>query len=536
VSDRPSSTAVEAWERHVGASVDPLALRRLLAEGNLPRAFHEAAVEAGDHLAVTVEAESVTHRELDSRAGRVGGWLRDQGLRPGERVVLGGPSSSGLVAAYLGILRAEGVAVLADAALSERELGHLVEDSGAVGAFAGADAQGRLAGLVRAGKLRWVIGLEPEAGGTTLERVLHRSTSLPVPVHAGGRTALFGYTSGTTGRPKGAPLAHSNLLASLRGIMLAWRWREQDVLVHALPLSHQHGLSGLQASLLAGARAVIHASLDPARLCAAIAAERATVLFAVPAVYERLLAWDGAVGADVSSLRLATSGSAPLAPGLWRRVAEWLGQEPVERYGTTETGLDVSNPYDGPRTAGSVGLPLPGIEARVADESGRPLEAGADGEIVLRGPQVFSGYWQDEEATRASFHPGGWFRTGDVGRIDPTSGYLSITGRLKELIISGGLNVYPREVELVLEEHASVARAAVIGLPSERWGEEVVALVVPTEGGSVDQQELAAHARSALAPHKRPKAFFSVDSLPVNALGKLQRSRAAEVAARLRGG
>jgi malonyl-CoA/methylmalonyl-CoA synthetase len=212
-----------------------------------------------------------------------------------------------------------------------------------------------------------------------------------------------------------------------------------------------------------------------------------------------------------------------------------LGQEPLERYGTTETGLDVSNPYDGPRRPGSVGLPLPGIEVEVADESGRPAAAGEDGEIRLRGPHVFEGYWQDDAATQASFHRG-WFRTGDIGRIDPADGYLSITGRLKELIISGGLNVYPREVELVLEDHPSVGRAAVVGLPSERWGEEVVALVVPAEDAVLDETELAAHARDALAPHKRPKAILCVHSLPVNALGKLQRSAAAEVAARLRRG
>lgn len=536
MSDTPSAAAVEAWERHIGAPIDPLELRRRLAEGNLSRSFHEAAVEAGDCLALTIEDESVTHRELDARAGRLGAWIREQGLRPGDRVVLAGPSSLALVVAYLGILRSEGVVVLADAALSERELHHLVEDSGAVAAFAAGEAHERLAALSRAGRLAWVVGLESDAPGATLDQALGPSASLPPPEHDGSCTAVLGYTSGTTGKPKGAPLAHSNLLSSLRGIMLGWRWRDGDVLVHSLPLSHQHGLSGLQATLLAGTRAVLHACLDPARLCESIAAEHATVLFAVPAVYERLLRWEGAGAADFSSLRLATSGSAPLAPALWRKVADLLGQEPVERYGTTETGLDVSNPYDGPRRPGSVGLPLPGIEAEIVNESGRSLGAGADGEIVLRGPHVFSGYWRNSEATRASFHSGGWFRTGDVGRIDPADGYLSITGRLKEMIISGGLNVYPREVEVVLEEHPSVERAAVVGLPSERWGEEVVALVVPAGDAVVNEEELAAHARSALAPHKRPKAILPVESLPVNALGKLQRPAAAEIAARLREG
>ncbi len=534
MTHRPLPAAVEAWERHAGVSLEPHELRRQLAEGNLSRSFHEAALTAGDRRALTIGDESATHRELDDLAAALGAQIREQGVRPGERVVLAGRNSLAFVVAYLGILRAQAVAVLTDEGAAERELVRLIEDSGAVAAFAGGEAYERLTRLAHGGSGPRVASLDPTAAGAALEPALHTSARLPPPDHGGACTALLGYTSGTTGAPKGAAIAHSNLLASLRGIMLAWRWREEDVLVHALPLAHQHGLSGLQATLLAGARAVIHSSLDPAELCGAIAAERATILFSVPAVYERLLAPEGARPADFSSLRLATSGSAPLSPALWRRVADLLGQEPLERYGTTETGLDVSNLYVGPRKPGSVGLPLPGIEVAIAAETGRPLRPGADGEILLRGPQVFAGYWRNAEATGTSFRPGGWFRTGDVGRVDPEDGCLSITGRLKELIISGGLNVYPREVELVLEEHRSVERAAVLGLPSERWGEEVVALVVPASGTVIDEDELAAHAREALAPHKRPKAILPVDDLPVTAVGKLRRSALAEIAARLR--
>jgi malonyl-CoA/methylmalonyl-CoA synthetase len=255
----------------------------------------------------------------------------------------------------------------------------------------------------------------------------------------------------------------------------------------------------------------------------------------VPAAYERIVAWEGAGSAQWDSLRLATSGSAPLSPALWRRIGDILGREPLERYGTTETGLDVSNLYDEQRLAGSVGLPLPGVELEIVDERGRPAAEGADGEIVLRGPQVFSGYWGDDEATRTSFLTGGWFRTGDVGRIDPIGGCLSITGRLKEMIVSGGLNVYPREVELVLEEHPAVARAAVAGVPSARWGEEVIALVVPSSGlAELVHDELADHCRAALAPYKRPKAIFAVKHLPLTSVGKLRRPAVAELATRLR--
>ena len=333
---------------------------------------------------------------------------------------------------------------------------------------------------------------------------------------------------------------------------MAWRWSEGDVLVHSLPMSHQHGLAGLQATLLAGSRAVIQRGLDAVRLAAAIEEEAATVLFSVPAVYERLVASAGPVeaGEDAAptggatqfrSLRLATSGSAPLPPGLWRRVAALIGTEPLERYGTTESGLDVSNPHDGPRKPGAVGIPLPGVEVELVDPvalepgvgaaSGERVTLGVDvdGEVVVRGPQVLSRYWGDAGATRESLLDGGWFRTGDVGRVDSSDGYLSITGRIKELIISGGMNVYPREVELVLEQHPAVERAAVIGVPSERWGEAVVAFVVPREGG-LDEEEIREHARELLAPYKSPKAVLEADALPFDGFGKLRRGELVEMA------
>jgi malonyl-CoA/methylmalonyl-CoA synthetase len=274
-------------------------------------------------------------------------------------------------------------------------------------------------------------------------------------------------------------------------------------------------------TLLAGSRAVIYSRFDPARLCAAIESERATVLFAVPAIYEKLAAWKGIDETDFSSLRLPIAGSSALSPALARRVSSLLDRDVLERYGSTESGLSVSNPYDGPRKFGSVGVPLPGTELSIVDELGCVLEPGEDGEIVLRGPQVFSGYWNLPDATEENFYAGGWFRTGDVGRVDPEDGYLTITGRLKEMIISGGLNIYPREVELVLEEHATIDGAAVVGIPSERWGEEVVAFVVPAGEGGVDEEGLSAHARESLSAYKCPKRFFVVDDLPRNEMGKV---------------
>jgi malonyl-CoA/methylmalonyl-CoA synthetase len=343
--------------------------------------------------------------------------------------------------------------------------------------------------------------------------------------------ALLTYTSGTTGRPKAVPISHANLLASIRAAMRAWwRWDEIDVLVDVLPFTHHHGLGGVHATLLAGSHAVVHEKFDPGRLCAAIESEKATVLFAVPASYEKLAAWGGIENTDFSSLRLAVSGSAALSPALARKVSSVLGQDVLERYGSTESGLSVSNPYEGPRKFGSVGLALPSTELAVVDDEGRGLPPGDDGEIVLRGPEVFSGYWRLPDATRDGFYPGGWFRTGYVGCVDPEDGYLTITGRSKEMIISGGLNVYPREVELALEEHAAVDQAAVVGVPSERWGEEVVAYVVPAEGREVDHEELTAHARERLSAHKCPKRYFTIEQLPHNEMGKVGRDELVHMA------
>ncbi|MBB5157786.1 class I adenylate-forming enzyme family protein [Saccharopolyspora phatthalungensis] len=485
-----------AWRRHGATDVTELDI------GSLPT----ACTGRPDLRALLFPAESnrwLTHGEIAERSAGTASWLRANGLRPGARVLLCGHNSAALVLAYFAVLRAGATVVLANPAYTSEELAHLVTDSQAEWAFAAHPATERIAGLGLQ-----LVPLDEPLPEAALDRVTDDEHEL----------ALLAYTSGTTGTPKGVPLTHGNLLASIRAAMQAWRWREDDVLVHSLPLSHQHGLGGVHATLLAGSSAVILPDFDPARLTEAMRAHGATVLFAVPAIYERLVD-DAPEALATPTLRLAVSGSAPLSPALADRLAQVMGVPPLERYGSTESGLDVSNVIDGPRIPGTVGLPLPGVELRIADESG---DDAPEGEILLRGPQVFTGYWNRPEATREAFHPGGWFRTGDLGRLDPDTGYLRITGRKKELIITGGLNVYPREVELALERHPRIAEAAVAGLPSPRWGEQVTAWVVPT--GPVDSDDLRAHCRKLLAAYKCPKQVFVVDSLPRNSMGKLRRS------------
>ena len=553
-------------------------------EGTIPGLAAASARRVPDRVAVSVDGQPVTHGQLDAGARQAAAWLAAR-LLPGDRMLLAARSGLGFLRWYLGALRAGAVVVLANPGYTGAELEHLVADSGARLAVADPGPARRLATL-DAGPP--VVPTDDEPAGRP------RDAARPLP--APDDIALLAYTSGTTGRPKGVPLTHRQLAASIRGAMAAWCWTADEVLVHALPLFHQHGLGGVHATLIAGSTVHLRSRFDPADLIATVRAEGGTVLFGVPATYQALLdaaegvvagsadtgpggsargdsAEGGSAGARpggsaagaplLQGLRLAVCGSAPLSPVLAARLPALLGQLPLIRYGTTESGLDVSNPLGAARPE-TVGLPLPGVECRIWS-AGHEAPPGADGEIQLRGPQVFSGYWHDAGATAAAFTPDGWFRTGDVGAVDPATGHLVIRGRTKEVIISGGLNVYPREVEIALERHPAVAEAAVAGLPHPRWGEQVTAWVVPRAGtasagagagtasagagagtasagagaGTASagagageaavgpaglEAELMAHARTLLAAYKCPKQVFTLGALPRNELGKLNRA------------
>src|SRR4029077_6061786 len=346
-----------------------------------------------------------------------------------------------------------------------------------------------------------------------------RGAAPPMPDLSPDSPAAILYTSGTTGRPKGAVLDHGGLLAQARGAIEMWRWTSRDVLVHALPLFHLHGLGmGLHGTLLSrGSATLIHFS--PQAVVAVLTrndAQRGTMFFGVPAMYQRLCDWLDDHPTDLSHVRVFVSGAGPLPPALFERCARLLGQPPMERYGITEGGIVVSNPYDGPRQPGRVGLPFAGVEVKLGERD----------EVQLKGGQVFRGYWRNQQATDEAFTPDGFFRTADVGEIG-SDGTLAIRGRLKELIISGGFNVYPREVELVLETHPAVEEVAVAGVPSEAWGEEVTAFVVPSKTTPLVEEEVVAYARERLATYKCPRRVVVVEKLPRNAMGKIERSKLA---------
>ena len=441
--------------------------------------------------------------ELEVRSRVVAGRLAAAGLHPGDRLLLSAAASVDLVVVYIAAVRLGLVVLPANTGYLERELAHLV-----------VDATPAVAVVDDAERGEWVRAASADPGIT----VVGPDVALPDgpdPAWLDGMApddpAILVYTSGTTGAPKGAVLSHANLLASARALAETWRWTPDDRLILPLPLFHMHGLGvGLHGTLTAGASVVLRPAFDPVDTLDSIAAHAGTLFFGVPTIWGRLAA-SGRIG-ELASLRLGVSGSAPLAAGLHAAIARDAQQQLIERYGMTETVMLTSNPYDGERRPGTVGLPLPGVELRLAE--------GTD-EIVVRGPNVFAGYWQRPDATAESFVDG-WFATGDVGALDP-DGYLRIVGRRKELIISGGYNVYPREVEDVLRTHPSVHDAAVIGVPHPDWGEEVVAVV---EGSATadDVPAILALAGRQHAPYKRPKRVMVVDALPRNAMGKVVKA------------
>jgi acyl-CoA synthetase (AMP-forming)/AMP-acid ligase II len=499
--------SMAGWRRHLPGVTDVDAFVAGLARDTIPGLAAASAAAVPGRVAVTVDGEPVTHAELDDGAARVAGWLARR-IQPGDRVLLAAAASVGFVRCYLGTLRAGAVVVLANPHYTAAELTPLAAGSGAVLAFADPEPARLLAAQ----------------GILTVDvRTLPGDASPAAGIAAAPRdVALLAYTSGTTGTPKGVPLTHGRLAASIGSAMAAWRWHRDDVLAHALPLYHQHGLSGVHAALIAGGTVHIRSRFTAADLVRTIEETRATALFAVPTIYQALMDAGSFTAAEVPSLRLAVCGSAPLSPALAGRLAGALGRTPLIRYGTTESGLNASNPVDDPR-GDTVGMPLPGVLARIA-AADAGADPGADGEIQVRGPQVFGGYWNDPAATAAALTPDGWFRTGDIGAVDPATGHLRIRGRIKEMIITGGLNVYPREVEIVLEAHPSVAEAAVAGVPHDRWGEQVTAWVVLRDGHGFDEAALIAHAHTRLTGYKCPKRVFRLAALPRNHVGKIIRS------------
>ncbi len=459
------------------------------------------AVNDANDRALLLDADGeITHTYADAsrRSAQLAHALAARGAAPGERVAMQVSKSAEAIMVYLACVRAGYVLLPMNTGYTVDEVAYLVADAQPMVVLDDAE-------LSR-------LGAEADAMPTTYAD--HPSTPDEV--------AAILYTSGTTGKPKGAMLSQRNLSSNSSTLAGIWGFREGDVLLHALPIFHTHGLFvATNCSIANGSPMVFLARFDVDEVMRAL--PRCTVMMGVPTFYTRLLAHPGFGAETCASMRLFISGSAPLLASVHSEFVERTGHAILERYGMTETSMLTSNPLDAERRPGTVGFALPEVDVRVVDDDGEVLEGGAVGGIEVRGPNVFGGYWRRPELTATELTADGWFRTGDVGMFD-SDGYLHIVGRSKDLIICGGLNVYPKEIEDVIDGLEGVVESAVVGVPDADFGEAVIAIVVVAPGAVVDPAALRASARERLASFKVPKRIHLVDSLPRNAMGKVEKA------------
>lgn len=454
--------------------------------------------------------QHLTFGEVDTRANRMAHVLAARGFARGDRLAVQLANSIDFLDLFLACVRLGVIFVPINVLYREREVGHMVRD-----------AEPRLT-VTTADRLALVPSAYEGIDVSALARDATAADAAPLrrPLDGDDPLALV-YTSGTTGRSKGALLTHNNFAANAVNLVTAWRIASDDRYLAVLPLFHVHGLgNGVCAWLVSGCQMRLAERFDLERVVPAFEQFRPTLFFGVPTIYVRLLELpDDSARRMGQAMRLFVSGSAPLPRQVFDAFRERFGHVILERYGMSETLMLISNPYEGERRAGTVGLPLPGVSARLVNAEGGPVRDGEVGHVQVRGPTVFAGYWRNAEATAAAFD-GPWFRTGDLGERAP-DGYYTLRGRATDLIISGGFNIYPREIEDVLLEQPGVREAAVVGVPDERRGEVPVAYVVTDT--PVDADALRARCATALASFKVPRAVLRVDALPRNALGKVQK-------------
>ncbi len=504
--------------------------------------------------------QRLTYAELDELVNKTAGYLQSLGLQPGDRVALQLSKCLEFILLHLATIRLGAITLPLNLAYPPDELKYFLEDSGAKLFFALETSKEKIQAILsQLPELKECVFLNPSEPEQFQLRItnyqLHsglplrglRDTSrhehaglldhqqLPItnyqspitnsPISSLSNTAIIIYTSGTTGRPKGAEITHGNLISNLEALHEAWGWQVDDILLHVLPIFHVHGLFvALHGALHAGATALLMRDFDARKTLQTLVDRRCTIFMAVPTIHNRLLDVLDAKSFDLSHVRLITSGSDRLPDEVFTGFQETFGHTLLERYGMTETGMNCSNPLHGERRIGSVGHPLPGVEVRIVNaETREVLSDGEIGEVELRGPNIFKGYWNQPDKTSASFSADGWFKTGDLG-FREKDGYITLCGRSKDLIISGGLNIYPPEVERVLAEHPAVAACAVIGCPDREWGEKVTAVVVLEKTESATGEELMRFCREKLAPYKSPKSIVFRDDLPRNTMGKVQKA------------
>ena len=492
---------------------------------NLFEQFQPAFSNRSSKVALRVApgGQTLTFSELKALSGRLANTLIDWGVVPGDRVAVQVEKSAEAIALYLAVLRCGAVYLPLNTAYMPEEVEYFVRDAEPsvivtsevqVPTFEKAIS----AGLLEAG----ILTLEHNGTGSLMMSSGTKSSSFKTVPRKSDDIAAILYTSGTTGRPKGAMLTHGNLASNASVLSEYWGWKGDDVLLHALPIFHAHGLFvACNISFMNGTEMIFLPKFAVEDVLNELPAS--TTMMGVPTFYTRLLA-DARFNRElVNHMRLFISGSAPLLEETFGEFYERTGHFILERYGMTETGMNTSNPLDGERRPGTVGFPLPGTEIRVVDEEGVTVESGDIGSLQVRGANVFKGYWRMPEKTAAEFTQDGFFITGDLAKVD-SRGYVSIVGREKDLIITGGYNVYPKEIELIINELDGVLESAVFGVKNLDFGEGVAAAIVKEKGCSVTDADIMKACEGRLARYKLPKQIFYMDELPRNAMGKVQKN------------
>ena len=469
----------------------------------------------------TLDGRRLTYGDVAGLSARAAAALAVCGVKPGDRVAVQVEKSREALFLYLGALRAGAVFLPLNTAYTPSEVAYFVGDAKPTVFVADPGRRVALASSLQG--VPRVETLAADGSGSFAELQWGAVGRWRDVDRRADDLAAILYTSGTTGRSKGAMLTHANLRSNAETLVETWRFTADDVLIHALPIFHTHGLFvATNVILMAGAEMILLPKFDPAEAIPLFS--RATAMMGVPTFYTRLLERPELTREAAKSMRLFVSGSAPLLAETHRQFRERTGHAILERYGMTETGMNTSNPYDGERIAGSVGFPLRDVEIRVTDpETGRRLPTGEAGMIEIRGPNVFAGYWGMPEKTREEFRPDGFFISGDLGLIDER-GYVHVLGRGKDLVITGGYNVYPKEIELAIDALPGVLESAVIGLPHPDLGEAVTAVVVPDGGKLPSEAEIVKVLRADLAGYKLPKRIVTVDALPRNTMAKVQKN------------
>ncbi|MCH2078120.1 MAG: malonyl-CoA synthase [Rhodobacteraceae bacterium] len=475
-----------------------------------------------DAVLIRPNGSTVTGVELHNRSGKIANLLVEAGVKPGHRVAMQATKSIEALTLYLASIRAGALFLPLNTAYTAAELEYFLGDAEPIVAICDPKDQAVLGSIAQANGVT-LFTLAADGSGSLTDSAAGQAADFKNAERGPDDLAAILYTSGTTGCSKGAMLSHDNLLSNAESLSEAWRFTEKDMLLHALPIFHAHGLFvAVNVLLRVGGKMIFMPRFDLESVLARL--PKATSMMGVPTFYTRLLGDERFDRHLTAHMRLFISGSAPLLAETHHAFEARNGHRILERYGMTETTMSTSNPYDGERRAGTVGMPLPRVEARIANaETGEALPQGDVGVLEVRAPNVFKGYWRMPEKTAEEFREDGFLITGDIARIDE-DGYVTIVGRAKDLVISGGYNVYPKEVEIEIDDMDGVLESAVIGGPHPDFGEAVVAVVVPEAGADLDGEAIKLSLQDKLAKFKCPKAVFLVEELPRNTMGKVQKN------------